>query len=57
MKAEIIEKGKTKKYEYISLLVADSKLTAFDLVHKWNYGVDCKKLGSAISILLRRKVI
>ena len=45
MKAEIIEKGKTKKYEYISLLVADSKLTAFDLVHKWNYGVDCKKLS------------
>ena len=54
MKSEIVKNGKTKKYEYITLLIADKKLTDYELVKKWNYGVDCKKAGSAISIVLRK---
>lgn len=56
MKAEIIEQKKTKKFEYISLLIADEKLTNYELVKLWNYGVDCKKSGSAISILLKKAI-
>ena len=54
MKSEIVKNGKTKKYEYITLLIADKKLIDFSLVTEWNHGVLCKKEGSAISITLRR---
>lgn len=56
MKAQLLKHKKTKKYEYVSILIADQKLFDYELVHAWNYGVDCKKSGSAISILLRKKI-
>ena len=40
MKAEIINQKKTKTYAYVSLLIADKKLTDYELVKKWNYGVE-----------------
>jgi len=46
----------TKKYKYVSLLIANQKLFDYELVKIWNGGVDCKKSGSAISIILRKKI-
>lgn len=54
MKTEIIKQKKTKTYEYVSLLIADKKLTDYELVKKWNYGVDCKKEGNVITVLLQK---
>jgi hypothetical protein len=54
MKAELVNHKTTKKYQYISLLVADQKLFDYELVKIWNSGVDCKKAGSAVSVLLRK---
>lgn len=56
MKAEFIKQKKTKNYQYMSILIADKKLFDYELNHIWNYGVDCKKSGSAISIMLRKAV-
>jgi len=54
MKAEFIKQKKTKRYQYMSILIADKKLFDYELVKVWNYGIDCKKSGSAISIMLRK---
>ena len=56
MKAEIIKQKKTKKYQYITVLLADKSLFDYELNHVWNYGIDCKKSGGAISIMLRKAI-
>jgi len=49
MKAELIGQKTTKKYKYVSLLIANQKLFDYELVKIWNGGV-------AISIMLRKKI-
>jgi hypothetical protein len=56
MKAEYIEVGKKREYEYKKILLADKGLEKWQLVKKWNSGVDIKKEGSAIVVLLRRRI-
>ena len=44
------------KYEYMDLVIDDKRLQDWELATKWNYGIDCIKTGSAISIILRKKL-
>lgn len=56
MHAFINEHKTTKKYKYINLLIADNVLFDYDLVKKWNNGIDCHKAGSVVSVILRQKI-
>lgn len=56
MKATITNYGEGRKYKHINLLIADERLKDWELNHIWNYGVDCKKDGGVITILLRKRI-
>jgi hypothetical protein len=54
IKATLQTIKKTKNYTYKNILIQDIDLIDYELVHKWNYGIDCRKAGANISILIRK---
>lgn len=54
MKTSITNEKNGRDYEYITVKIEDNSLTSYDLVQKWNRGVECYKTGNTIVISLRK---
>jgi hypothetical protein len=56
MKTTLQNIKQTKNYIYKCISIQDVDLIDYELVHKWNYGIDCTKYGANIKILLKKKI-
>jgi hypothetical protein len=54
MKATLAPYKTTKHYTYKNILIQDMDLIDYELVHKWNCGVNCRKAGATITIIVRK---
>jgi hypothetical protein len=44
------------QYEYKNLMVSGKELEGWEINKVWNKGSDCRKTGSVISVILKRKL-